>query len=65
MSHLAAIYGLFPRRINAEFVFHIMYIRRCVVTECKLLFELGIYTGALSLFRWLTFNSFIDIWLFD
>ena len=24
-----------------------MYIRRCVLTECKLLYELGIYTGAL------------------
>ena len=24
-----------------------MYIRRCVLTECKLSYELGIYTGAL------------------
>ena len=47
MSHLAAICRLFPRRITAEFAFPMMYIRRCVLTECKLLYELGIYTGTL------------------
>ena len=50
MSHLAEIYRLFPRRITAEFVFPMMYIRRCVLAECKLLYELGIYTGAFLLY---------------